>query len=286
MSDVILGIPFSGEESPFRIDDFENIYYATSKTTTESPYNNDQSFASSDKPVKCTEVFSKLREKGWGKSSGRFLYEGNEESTLMYRTYSPMDLPNDEIDLIDTGYKVGGYISNDEETIADEIRLDESFRMNYEETYNKEEYNQLKEKILDIFGNDMTGDEIIFHNSSRASINILDNIFTFDLISPDTGIYTNTVDLSEIIKYSCSPDLSGKVDMTIQYSKNNVVYSKDIMFTAFRYDSSGILHYGAFREDLKDVVIYYDSGKIEVFPSNQEVDEYIIYNCTVEYGKL
>lgn len=278
MSEVTLVIPFQGNYNIF-LDEFDSIYPSDPSLSGQSAsYQRAVGFSSSEKPVTCTELFSKLQAKGWGRSSGRFIMESGSGNALRYRTYSPDDLPNNCIDVINTGYVA----------LDGTSQLDDSFEI-YPKSHTVREHieeQELKEKIDNIFGSSMSGDEVVFHDSSKVSVDVLDHSFIFDLILPQSGIYTNTLDLNEIIKYSSTPGLMGTANITVLFSKSGNVYSKNMIFQVFRYKTDGSLAVTEFEEEFMDVKVCFYSGVIEVFPLTPEVNEYIISNCTVVYGKI
>ena len=202
----------------------------------------------------------------------------------MYRVYIPegsdIDFPESDIDVISTGYRLGG-----------EVKLSPCFRM-YSPSYNTPQ-DGIKEKVdslyKEIFGFEYIMKDVVFCNSSREVVNLLDNTISFSIISPDSDVYTNTVGIGELVEYSHIPEISAKVDLTVQYSIGENIYNRDVTFTAFRYDSKGQLQMSSLQTDIDfDVSVFFiaETKTIEVHPQEgSEVEECIINSCVISYGK-
>lgn len=246
---------------------------------------------SPNKPIKATELYTKLRSIGWGKLDGRFLYDNQ----LWYRRYRfekstrnsisgvidvAPDLPEYPIDILEpvadspSGYSDLGF------PISSGSNL-KSIERSVVETYNK------------IFGTEMSGSEVIYHSSSRNFIDLLNKTTVIDVISSYDS-YTNLADIRELIKFSTLPGVKAIVDVSVQYSRafgtGNATtyraYSRSVSFTAFEYSSSGDLIMEDQEFILGEVKVSSSSGIIEVLPTSKEINEYIISSCTVSYGKL
>ena len=275
---VILDIPFRDNSlATVHLDDYGVIVAGRDKVALEN---------SISRPIKSTELFAKLRHKGWGKFDGRFITEYpelNDQQNLMYRVYIPegpdIDFPESDVDVISTGYRVNG-----------EIKLSPCFKM-----YSPQESTGggLKEEVdslfKEIFGYEYIMKDIVFSNSSREVVDLLDNTISFSIISPDSDTYTNTIGLGELINYSSMPGISAKIDLTIQYSIGEDIYNRDINFTAFKYNPKGELEIESLQFDLdSDVSVFFiaETGVIEAYPQEgSEVGECIINSCVVSYGK-
>jgi len=274
---VILDIPFRDNSlATVHLDDYGVIVAGKDKVALEN---------SISRPIKSTELFAKLRHKGWGKFDGRFIteYPESTEQSLMYRVYIPtghdIDFPESDVDVISTGYRVNG-----------EVKISPCFQM-----YSPKNTpgNGLKEEVdalfKEIFGYEYIMKDIVFSNSSREVVDLLDNTISFSIISPDSDTYTNTVGLGELINYSSIPGISAKIDLTIQYSIGEDIYNRDINFTAFKYNSNGELEIESLQFDLdSDVSVFFiaETGVVEAYPQEgSEVGECIINSCVVSYGK-
>ena len=73
----------------------------------------------------------------------------------------------------------------------------------------------------------MNNNEIYLYSTSKNVVDILNNSITIDVIPFNSDIYTNTVDLTELMNYSVSPGVSTKIDLGIQYSKYETRYVED-----------------------------------------------------------
>ena len=321
--EIKLDIPFRKDESEIRGNE---VYFSSFDTimsgSSDSEYYQ-QNFLSIERPLKATEVFSKLRKKGWGKFDGRFMTESDIVSSqrLMYRVYIPckseeqttnIDYPEDVIDVIDTGYRSISDVKeeNGEKVIESEIRIDPFFQMwpekfNSNPNHNEADRKSIKNKVealyKEVFGENMSGiNTISFCRTTRGVLNILNKSISFDLIASDSDLYTNCIDLSELKRYAVISDISARIDVTIQYSTCNPgggdvkVFNRDITFSAFRYEynkDSNIVECicNSFRGEINnDVLATYSSetGILELTPISDRVSECIISRCAVTYGKF
>lgn len=131
---------------------------------------------------------------------------------------------------------------------------------------------------------------ITLYNSSKMVVDILDGLISFDLVDPDE--YTNTISLIGIEKKAVKPNLSGKIDLTVKYSKGGTIYLQDLTFTAFKYSSdenSPTISSDTFVSSIgdisnPDVLIEYIDGVIRTIPESSDVDECIVSNCVLTYG--
>lgn len=124
-----------------------------------------------------------------------------------------------------------------------------------------------------------------FYSSSKITVDILQSSITVDLVNKNT--YTNTLSLQTIERKMAKPGISGKVDLTVKYTKNYMIYGQDITFEAFKYNDSEINPESSklnFVSTLGDVRVEYTDGIIRVIPENNDVDECIISNCILTYG--
>ena len=108
------------------------------------------------------------------------------------------------------------------------------------------------------------------------------------LISSTT--YTDTLDLSEWIQVSCFPGVSGKVDVSVMYSKSGNIYSSDKSLKAFEYkkNSRGVLELIVDDSiiDMPEVQVEYLGGTLRIVPKTSDVDEAIIGDCILTVGTL
>lgn len=124
-----------------------------------------------------------------------------------------------------------------------------------------------------------------FYSSSKITVDILESSITVDLINKNT--YTNTISLQTIEKKTAKPGISGKIDLTVKYTKNYRIFGQDLTFEAFKYNDSEINPESSkldFVSTLGDVRVEYTNGVIRVIPESTDVDECIISNCILTYG--
>lgn len=310
MAEIRLDIPFRKDnpgENEVRYSDFGSIVYGPIKSEDYQ-----RNFLSIERPLKATEVFSKLRKKGWGKFDSRFMTESEIISTqrLMYRVYIPckysdqtseIDYPESPIDVIDTGYRNVGE--------EEDVRISPFFQMwpekfSSDPNHNVEERRRIKTEVdslyNSIFGDDLSDtNTIAMKRATRDVLKILEGSVSFDVISSDSDYYTNSLDLSELRGYAVVSGVSARIDVTVQYStEDGKVFNRDSTFSAFRYDYNK--EYNTvectsypFRETInKDVLVSYVDDKdkgiglLEVIPISDRVSECIISRCVVTYGKF
>ena len=329
MGEVKLDIPFRKEEPTG-----SEVYYSSFDAIMSGSSDADeyqQNFLSIERPLKVTEVFSKLRKKGWGKFDGRFMTESDIVSNqrLMYRVYIPykygenqtldIDYPEAPVDVIDTGYRsISGVTENPEtgeKEVKSEVRISPFFQMwpekfssnpNNNEAERKAIKTEVDELYKSIFGEDVSGvNTISFRHATRSLLKVLEKSVSFDLISSDSDMYTNSLDLSELRGYAVISGISARIDVTVQYSTYEPeasvpvkVFNRDITFCAFKYDydkdSDAVeCTSDSFQETMNnDVLISYVSNLetgtalLEIIPISQRVSECIISRCTVTYGKF
>lgn len=305
---------------PFKDNNGTGVHISSFETIVSG--NEQLNFLSTTRPLRATEVFSKLRKKGWGKFDGRFMTESEVVSSqrLMYRVYIPcktssqtsdIDYPENNIDVIDTGFRSisGTHEGENGEEIKDYVvRIDPFFQMwpekfnfnpNHNDADRKAIKNQVDEIYKEVFGDDISGiNTISFRRATKEVLDISEKSVSFDLISPDSDLYTNTVDLSELREYAVVSDISARIDITVQYStyedEKVKVFNRDVTFSAFKYrydEESNIVDCTSesFTGDINnDVIVSYisETGTLEVTPSSDRVSECIISRCTVTYGKF
>jgi len=144
----------------------------------------------------------------------------------------------------------------------------------------------IDEKYKELFGDSLNADEELRFLSSTNNIADKEIEESIDLIKSFDS-YTNTVNLNELINYSTDAYINCRVDLTILYSIRGVIYNYNTMFTAFDYNAHQILNIYNTIENINNYVqLEYINGTIKVIPISQEVNECIINNCTIIYGKF
>ena len=240
--EIKLDIPFRKDESEVKGDEIYFSNFETIMSGSSDVMEYQQNFLSIERPLKATEVFSKLRRKGWGKFDGRFMTESDIVSSqrLMYRVYIPckseeqetnIDYPEDVIDIIDTGYRSISDVKEGEDgekIIESEIRIDPFFQMwpekfNSNPNHNNADRKSIKNKVdalyKEVFGENLSEiNTISFCRTTRGVLNILNKSISFDLVASDSDIYTNCVDLSELRRYAVISDISAnKCKISVLY---------------------------------------------------------------------
>lgn len=249
--------------------------------------------------TRISELSNKLKLRDWNVTNRRFVIPGEDGSEGNLRV------------CIDDYSKGSGIINEvDENTKSIEIDKYELTEKEKSQFYSYLDYlknnknNYLKE-IYNLY-NSMNNNEIYLYSTSKNVVDILNNSITIDVIPFNSDIYTNTVDLTELMNYSVSPGVSTKIDLGIQYSKyetryvedpedkeklilvgNEKLYSKETTFSGPRYNKQGELISKDYIEEIgSDIVIECVNNIIRVVSKSTDIDECIISNCTITYGKL
>lgn len=132
--------------------------------------------------------------------------------------------------------------------------------------------------------------EVHGEDISRSVIDVLNQSRTFTLVSAGSDIYTNTVSFAGYAEKLTIPGRTGKIELTIQYSMDNNIYTFDTTFEVLKTtitntdEGTGVQTTKNFIQVLKNVTIECINNVIRVVPSNPDVDECIISNCFLTYG--
>ena len=180
--------------------------------------------------------------------------------------------------------------------------VDEMYKKEMEEVYGYSEIpdayvilNELESLYNSYFGSNMEVemyDEISLCESYKKSIDLLYCLTATELIRCDSRKYTNLVSLKEWKnKISNQDGISCKVDMSVSYTKLGLVYSQDLVFTAFRITLDENNNYTFEDPDCiysvgNDIEVEYIGDLITVRPKVDGISECIITNCIVTYGKF
>ena len=147
-----------------------------------------------------------------------------------------------------------------------------------------------------ISGNITIGDEykniiekeagMTLYSTSKIIIDILDGSISLNLVEPDE--YTNTISLIDVKKKVAQVGLSGKIDLTVDYTIDGIIYGKDLTFEAFSYNGASQDNPVLVESDFVSSYDYFDieyiNGIIRVIPKSDKIDECIISNCMLTYG--
>ena len=249
--------------------------------------------------TRISELSNKLKLRDWNVTNRRFVIPGEDGSERNLRV------------CIDD-YSKGSGIINEVDENTKSIEIDkyeltekEKSQFNSYLDYLKNNKNNYLKEIHNLY-NSMNNNEIYLYSTSKNVVDILNNSITIDVIPFNSDIYTNTVDLTELMNYSVSPGVSTKIDLGIQYSKyetryvedpedkeklilvgNEKLYSKETTFSGPRYNKQGELISKDYIEEIgSDIVIECVNNIIRVVSKSTDIDECIISNCTITYGKL
>lgn len=249
--------------------------------------------------TRISELSNKLKLRDWNVTNRRFVIPGEDGSEGNLRV------------CIDD-YSKGSGIINEVDENTKSIEIDkyeltekEKSQFNSYLDYLKNNKNNYLKEIYNLY-NSMNNNEIYLYSTSKNVVDILNNSITIDVIPFNSDIYTNTVDLTELMNYSVSPGVSTKIDLGIQYSKyetryvedpedkeklilvgNEKLYSKETTFFGPRYNKQGELISKDYIEEIgSGIVIECVNNIIRVVSKSTDIDECIISNCTITYGKL
>lgn len=246
--------------------------------------------------ARLSELSNKLKLRDWNVTNRRFAFEDQSEGNLQIC-----------IDNYSSGSGIVNEINEDTKRIViDKYELSDKEKSefnNYLE-YLKNNKNEYLKEIYNLYSS-MNSSEIYLYSTSKNIVDILNDSITIDIIPYNSDIYTNTVDLTSLINYSISPGVSTKIDLGIQYSKNETryeedpetkelvvineekLYSKETTFAGPSFNQSGELVLKDYIEQVNsDVMIECIDNIIRVVSKSTNIDECIISNCTVTYGKL
>lgn len=246
--------------------------------------------------ARLSELSNKLKLRDWNVTNRRFAFEDQSEGNLQIC-----------IDNYSSGSGIVNEINEDTKRIViDKYELSDKEKSefnNYLE-YLKNNKNEYLKEIYNLYSS-MNSSEIYLYSTSKNVVDILNDSITIDIIPYNSDIYTNTVDLTSLINYSISPGVSTKIDLGIQYSKNETryeedpetkelvvineekLYSKETTFAGPSFNQSGELVLKDYIDQVNsDVMIECIDNIIRVVSKSTNIDECIISNCTVTYGKL
>ena len=267
MSDK-LRIVGPGESSELlrTIDNGEESYIVNGVTIvsekTSSPY----------RPLHCSELAEKIVERNYHKGDTKFIVKSGDDDLLYSRIYEKVK-PTGIIDLIDTQNLQTDYAISCTQVSVSSVMEDKVKRL-YEKLF-----GAMKEQ------------EVSFYSLPKKVININDGSVLVDLVHIGSTEYTDTVSLGEVLKFPVAPVESGRVDVGIQYSKDRNIYCVEKSYAAFKYQDADDGSYGSMQVNNiidkinDDVQIEIIDGDIKVSPLNNDVNECIINNCTVIYGR-
>lgn len=214
------------------------------------------------RPLRCSELYKKLELRDWNITGRRYISTATDEKDMLKIKIRESI---DPIDSINCSESLSGFSAS---TTG----------------ISEEDKNIFNEKYKDILEN-MTS-EVYIYNSSKNTVDLINNSVVVNVIGYDSDIYTNTLNLSGLLNSVAYPGISGKIDLTIQYcSKNNIV-NYDTTFEAFKFDKGQAENNNFIKIINSEVTLEYTNRTIKVLPNSNGINECIIRNCTITYGNL
>lgn len=223
------------------------------------------------RPIRLSELEKKLEQRDWNITERKYvsITEGKDYLKVKVTSSSgAIDTINSTTDTID-GKVIGVSVSNP-------LELDDSLKNQFNEDPN---YKPILEN--------MEGNEIYIYNSSRRVVDFINNSVIINAIKYNSDSYTSILSLDKLINNSAQPNISGKVDITIQYSKGNLIISHDTSFEAFKFNDNNEIEITEFIEEINsEVIMEYSGNTIRLIPVSNDVNECIIRNCIITYGNI
>ena len=144
-------------------------------------------------------------------------------------------------------------------------------------------------KVNEEYNKIMLEDSVSLYNAARLEVDLGRGSITVNMLGDKD--YTNTISLKNVEKKYAKANISGKVDLTVKYTRSGLVYTKDISFEAFKYDSNELDPRSTINSYVSpinnaDVVVEYLDGIVRVIPESEDIDECIISSCVVTYGRI
>lgn len=224
------------------------------------------------KPVYKSELYQKLKQYRWLLNKNLYL-DNNEVVNVASTSYFPLE----PVCSINRG-AIDGFPTIAQDNIKD---LEDAW---------ENLLSSLPDFDKEILENMMKTNEVYLLNNSKGSIDFLETQNICSLISCESDLYTDTLDLKKLLnKKSIKNDTTLKVDLSIQYSKKEIIndapiYSFDITFSGIEVLDNNIL-FKDFISEQNDIRVEYLNGIIQLFPTSDNIIECIISNCSVTYGK-
>lgn len=245
------------------------------------------------RPIHCTELREKLHNRGWGNECFKFYSSLDTETAvgentirIQRKTFKyKIDLAenytisdnylDDGLPIINQSAESGSSPSPD--VVIPKVDID-LISNEVNNAYNFVYENQRGERELRIT------------RTSKDKIDIVDDSITIPMIdSSTTSIYTNTLDLNDLINHANTPGISAKADVTFLYSTatdNNMICGGDISFNAFDIDSDGNVIKDNMIFNKEKVRVEYINGIIRIFPTSNDINECILSDVIITYGNL
>ena len=228
------------------------------------------------RPIKCSELYNKLKSKGWGNFGIKYIstYEDDIDSTVRAKITDPSississEIPKiltssvkdrkDSEEIYSSGYKVSG------------------------NSFNSEERELIDTAYTSVFGSMNEVNDLYFYRPTNSTIDLSNSAITFNLLNNDQGLYVNTLNFGKLINHAVRPDLSAICTINIIYSKNSDIYLKDTTFEVFNYNTVE----NFVSKLTESIQLEYFNGELKVIPLKEDITECIFGNCTITYGNL
>ena len=151
----------------------------------------------------------------------------------------------------------------------------------------KKKIKEFQENYKEVLST-MSSSEIYLYSSTESSIEFLTQTSVVSLINGEDS-YTSIVDINPVFFSNLKEGSSGKIDISMKYSKGGEVFNKHTSFEGFRCIGSSEnlkISFSDFVEEIdSNLTLEYVNGVVRLHPGN-DIDECIIYCCTVTYGDL
>lgn len=236
------------------------------------------------RPIRCSELVNKLLERGWNNLGTK--YSSKDADGSIRNLLVPGNLTNTE--------QTTGVLTINTELMENPNGVVVGVPVSRGVT--QADCDAIDEEYANRFGKMDGVNEVWFYRSTKDSIDLPTGTKVMSIIDCNSSIYTNTVNLNQLIHHSSGEKLSAKVDITIQYTKckraasieltNPLIYSRDLTFEAFNYSNGQLIVNNLMETIDRDVVLEFINGIIKVTPLTENVLECIIRNCTVTYGNI
>lgn len=250
------------------------------------------------RPIKCSELYNKLRVKSWG------------NFCIKYISTARIDNPNsDDIDNFDPyeEFTVRATVRNPIESgifsdiptiltsnIKDRVNDDEICSSGFRVTGNSfsaEDMDAINDKFAELFGLQNEVNDTYFFRSTKSLLDLSNSSVTFNLFNNDTGIYINSLNFSGLINHAVTSKISAVCTITVCYSdKSGMLVERDFSFKIFEYKKENseikLETENFISKILNDVQIEYFNNELRVLPLKDTITECIIENCTITYGNL
>lgn len=217
-------------------------------------------------PLCVAEVYNRFSQRRWHNPIKKIIDDSGNLVLLKDDIQEPFEL--DRMDSKRKGaYKYG---------VGDSARLVSLMGRDM----NSEDINSIIDMVNEI-------SSVNLYSSQKMEVNLETGSITLDLVNAKD--YTNTISLIGVEKKFAKYKLSGKIDLTVQYSVNGDVYVQDLSFQGFKYSGDELnptLEQLNFVSPMTDVLVEYIDGIIRIIPESERVDECIISNCVITYGRI